>query len=430
MPTDSDGLLAALFSSDARAPYYLVCPPYKRASAGVTVMHRLCHLLNMSGYPSFVVVDRRLLGRYGYSTFPTSSGLVTPELTREVAQQHFEAGVTPVVVYPETVKGNPLRAPYVCRYLLSYPGLLGGSTTLDREESVFSYSRAIARRTHSQENVLFLPVSDPEFFVPPTETHDVRRGAYRYNQKFVHVHGGKVPAELLPYPEITRDQVDSHSPEELRSIFQRIERLYVFENSALSIEAALCGCVVVLVPNEWFSEVIAIHELGTAGMAWGNVPEEIARAQSTIPLFRLNYLQALSDVPSSLARFIQETQRGAHGVAYEERIDLSFVSMTVGREQRVNWMSARSLARVTQPVNGAFRPMGIRRASIALILRGLQAVGLYDEARWLYRRVRRWGISSQLRPRVMRNQRLSSVRRRITRRPPGLSRGELPPHVL
>jgi hypothetical protein len=302
---------------------------------------------------------------------------------------------------------------------------------LDRRESVFSYSQAIARQTHSQENVLFLPVSDPDFFVPPSKSVAARRGAYRYNQKYVHVHGGVVPAEFLPYPEITRDQVGSQSREEIRSVFQRIERLYVFENTALSIEAALCGCVVVLIPNEWFSEVIAFHELGMAGMAWGNLPEEIVRAQRTVPLFRSTYLRALEKVPASLAHFVRETQLRASEAVCKEPIDLSFVTIGVGRETKVNWITARSLAQISRPGGRSLRPLGVRAASIRMVLGALRIVGLYEEARWLYRRVRRWGAPRQPRSHVLRDREpslLFGLTRR--RRLPESSRGELPPHVV
>ena len=46
--------MTTLFASPG-APYYIVSPPYTEKSAGVKVLHMLCHALNMSGQRAYII---------------------------------------------------------------------------------------------------------------------------------------------------------------------------------------------------------------------------------------------------------------------------------------------------------------------------------------------------------------------------------------
>lgn len=388
MQTDSDLIKSSLFSLKKNNPYYFCCPPMKLHSAGVAVMHRLCHMVNRMGYPAYVVIDRKFLGKLGYPRYPTQSGLVTPELTEEIAQQHYEEALTPIVVYPDTVVGNPLSAPYICRYMLNFPGFFGGESSVARDESVFSYSKKIALHTQSPDNVLFLPISDPDFFVFPTEQAE-RKGAYRYNQKFVHIHGGKVESSLEQLPEITRDRHDSPTKEKLRSIFQSSEYFYAFENTALSIEAALTGCPVILIPNPWFTEVIAEYELGMDGFAFGNQPEKIQRAKETVHLFRARYLKCINDIQSSLNRMIVETQDRAGSTEYRRIINTSCLPVHAGIELGSLAIPMRIFMRIGVIQNKVFvDEQWLRRLTKKIIIRTLRMVGAEKAAKSILNKTR------------------------------------------
>ena len=84
--------------SPPRRPYYIDAPAYRRTSAGIRVMHLLCHALNSIGEEAYV---------YPTETNPT---LNTPLVTPEISARHKAAGREPIVIYPEVVPGNPRRA--------------------------------------------------------------------------------------------------------------------------------------------------------------------------------------------------------------------------------------------------------------------------------------------------------------------------------
>ena len=70
------------------------------------------------------------------------------------------------MVYPEIITGNPLRAAVAVRFYLNFPGLIGGSATVDVNEIRFGYSKLLASTAGAPENVLHVPVIDTTVFSP------------------------------------------------------------------------------------------------------------------------------------------------------------------------------------------------------------------------------------------------------------------------
>ena len=117
--------------------------------------------------------------------------------------------------------------------------------------------------------------------------------------------------------EITRDQINSQTPEQIREFFQTSEFFYCYEDSALALEAILCGCPVVFVPNEHFHETLGGKELGGLGYAWGDSQEQLAHAKNTVVAARERYLELLEEANQSVKSFIEETQLLVKGVEYK-----------------------------------------------------------------------------------------------------------------
>ncbi len=109
----SSSAFNVLFPHGDRHPYYIFTPPHTRYSAGIKVLHTLCHLLDTHDQLAYVVTSK------------VSPNLATPILTTDIIQAHFEEKRTPIVVYPERLAGNPLQAPCVVRYLLNVPNIQG-----------------------------------------------------------------------------------------------------------------------------------------------------------------------------------------------------------------------------------------------------------------------------------------------------------------
>lgn len=248
-----------------------------------------------------------------------SSDLQTPRLSERVVSTHFERSLSPIVVYPEILPGNPLNAPFVVRYILNFAGLLGGPENFAPDEYLLSYAKGLNPSQGEQERTLFFPASDTSIFHPPANGTG-RSGTCYYAGKYKYLHKGKLFPETTDSLEITRGLPNSQTPKEIAEIFRRSESFYCYENSALSLEAALCGCPVILLPNEHFKSIIANQELGNDGIAWGISPVEVARARATVSRVWTNYQQLQKKLEADLKMLVQETQEIAATKTYSSQI--------------------------------------------------------------------------------------------------------------
>lgn len=290
-----------------RNPYVIVAPPFNRMSAGVKVLHTLCHSLNMAGERAYIAIYPQLF----FDAVPDRHlcpDLCTPLISRGVLDEYEKRGRSPIVIYSEGIEGNPLNAQHVVRYYLNYADYFDSPRSSGVQEHQFFYSRRIAEQFKGREDqVLFMPVSDPtQFVLPPPEV--VRQGSCFYAAKYKDFHGGP----LLPITdsslEITRHKSTSQSKDDIIKILQSSELLYTYEDTALAIEAALCGCPTVFIPNKFLEHPLGFDDVGMDGFAWGISDAEIARAKATVHNFRSNYETLIGRYWSQLETFISYTQ--------------------------------------------------------------------------------------------------------------------------
>lgn len=295
--------------------YYIFTPSYTKTSAGIKVLHWLCHYLNAKDERAYVCVYPPQEGQ------AVSSDLYTPLLTEKIIADDFQNKRCPIVVYPETINGNPFHAPFIVRYLLNFPGLLGGEKEI-YDDFVLSYSQLIADSVERSDSTLFFPVSDPDLFKPIEGIE--RKGSCFYAHKYKCIHGQKTLPITDNSFEITRNEADSLTQPEVAQLLARSEVFYCYENSSLIIEAILCGCPVVLIDNPFFTELIAKHEYGIDGVAFDTHPESIEHARKTVHLAREKYLSLWSDVNKQLDNFIEKTQKEVKNYEYKEPIKIGF----------------------------------------------------------------------------------------------------------
>ncbi len=232
-------------------PYWIVAPPYTHASSGVRVLYKL-----MDG-----------LAERGHEIKLTSES---------------------IVIYPDTARGNPLRARNVVRYLLAPAGKYGGSVNFPRTDMIWGYSKSIA------ENVLFIPVSDPDIFYPPP--HSVRVGECFYSHKY-EMHGNK--------PEPGHKKRLTGSLDAIAETLRTTTRCYVYELSSVIHEAALCGCPVTLMRTPYFNEYNEAVSVLVGDIEWSDgkkvcsmTPEESHRV----------YARLEDEYKTRLDEFIIQTQ--------------------------------------------------------------------------------------------------------------------------
>ncbi|MFZ1614992.1 MAG: hypothetical protein WAT51_12510 [Holophaga sp.] len=303
-----------VFPGHLRHPYYIAAAPWKRGdSAGVRALYLLCHALNRAGQSAYLIFNSRRK-RFVPPDF------LAPMLTDAIAQKHFQQGLAPITLYPETTRGNPFQSPVVARWILNFPGLLGGDATYDPQELLFGYSNELAQAVGFPEQVLHLPTIDTRVFHPFAPATP-RRGACFYAYKY---RRSSAQAQLLPITEgateITKGLPDSQTPQEIADLFRRSEVFYAYENTVLAFEAILCGCPAVFLPNDHLTELIGREELGSEGYAWGTDPVDIARAKATVGQGAANFLKTYDLFWEQLDRFVAITQARAAAIAHPTRV--------------------------------------------------------------------------------------------------------------
>lgn len=284
----------------AKSPYYIVSPPYERRSAGIRALHLLCHWLNRAGYPAYI---HNFLEREGPFARPD---LITPLLSPRVALDHLNAGLTPIVVYPEIFAGNPLQAPCVVRYVLNYPGLLGGDRQFDENEMIFAYSQHLAESIGSGAGVLCMPFVDTSVFHMPEPEDSPRVGSCFYAHKFCKSGGTLfgLPGDAV---EILAQSPDAQTPEQIANLFRTCEKFYAFEDTALILEAALCGCPTIIMRSDFFQSPLTLAEYGPV-LALDDDEAEIARARDRLGVVARRHEDVVRQFWRQFEGFVSVTQ--------------------------------------------------------------------------------------------------------------------------
>ena len=203
--------------------------PSTHRNSGVRALYRLCHHLNVRGFPTVVLADE---------------GEPLPDWNCFVTGALGDLGSS-VVIYPEVVAGNPLGADRVVRWVLNTPGLLGGDHRYDDSEVVFVYdlqklpdvNRAVATPV-GPERRLWTGLVDPSVIYPdPGVTRDL---VCSFTHKGAHLARGiSLPTdEPVPPLESLTDSLAS-----LGDTLRRTRTLYSYDHySNVLREAVISGC--------------------------------------------------------------------------------------------------------------------------------------------------------------------------------------------
>lgn len=208
--------------------------PFFEKSAGISALHRLCHWLTVLG------VD---------------ASVTTPDLNRDWETKSWDGVMTPdtIAIYPEVVPDNPLKAPKIVRWVLSYPGhhYHGSPTTLGPCDLLTYYAErfhqgAVDACPNTRSQRLFVSVYPADMFFPSNlpklhSMYYIGRGQGTFNQwqSVVDLH------DVVKFPGGFPNRY------EVGKVLRRVDKFYCFDQvSAIFAEAALCGATPVLIRED------------------------------------------------------------------------------------------------------------------------------------------------------------------------------------
>ena len=188
-----------------------------------------------------------------------------------------------IVVYPEVVRGNPLKAKRVARWFLNKPGFFNGNVRFGDNDLFFAYDARFNDYSLNPECRL-LKLTYVDKALCRQENFGRRNGNCYIIRK------GKNRKDL---PDTFDGPViDNLQDTETFLIFNRCKYCISYDVMTwYSIMAAICGCIsIVMLPGDqdkWMNDYY--------GRARANTREEIEHAISTLPLLRRHLF---SEVPS------------------------------------------------------------------------------------------------------------------------------------
>lgn len=280
---------------------------YREDSGGGIVLHKLCDLINRLGYQAYIWPRRRLpkqgtpwlLWLYREFKHWQRGVTVNPDFITPLANDsHLE---NCIVVYPEIVQGNPLRAKRVVRWLLHQPGFLSaGQSQYGKDDLFFYYLKAF-------DNPALNKYPDNELRILHFMTSIYRQtntGERSGTCYLVRKGKNRFPNDGRHANDI---QVDNLGHQERAEVFNRCKTFVSYDaHTMLSKYAALCGCqsIVIPLPNTPASEWLP-NEADRYGIAYGH--DDIERAKETLPLLKSHMENIEKRSAESVKTFIDKT---------------------------------------------------------------------------------------------------------------------------
>ena len=253
---------------------------------GVVVLHKLCHDLNSIG-------ERALI------TSPITHPALNAPFVGDAKFNKEEA----VVIYPEIVMGNPLKAKHVVRWALNTPGALecarGDGFYIYKQPTdlIFKFSEYFSLRDESESRgLLTVNFVDTDYFGPG----ETQREGSAYFVKKGGLHNKVHPDDAINLSEFDGDWTT------MSKMLKKLEYFYCYDNACFWVAvAALCGCIAVVVPDsdmsakEWYSKFPQLQ----CGVAYGL--DEIENAKKTLPFAQESFREQQNAQLDTVRNFVK-----------------------------------------------------------------------------------------------------------------------------
>lgn len=239
--------------------FIIFAPSYNPDSGGIVCLHKLTHLINEIGceaylYPSYEVFELSA-NNFFMPTFKVLKAYVGRRLRTFRTNPIFNTPIINVrnpplfnedwiVIYPETVFGNPLYAQNIVRWLLHQPGFHTNKIYYGEGELHVRFNEAIKPFIYPNSTLAdyLLPIIHYPLEIYEGKSEIANRSGTAY---CIRKGRGKL---------ISQDSkdilIDGLSHGEIANIFKRVERFISYDPyTAYSRLAALSGCDSIVVPD-------------------------------------------------------------------------------------------------------------------------------------------------------------------------------------
>lgn len=282
------------FFTCTRRPYYIVSGDFENKFAGIRALHYLCHMLNQLGAEAYLLGCQKV-----------NTKLNTPLLQTADVLRHHSLELTPIVVYPETVRGNPFAAANVVRWLLNKPAHLGGDKAFADTEMLFAFSADFIP-AGMEIPLLRVPVVDSSVFHNRDNPNDGQRQVVCYYANKYLAKGGRLTEHAEGARSLCQDVKLTQT--QLADILRQSELLLCYEPSSIVAEALLCGCPVAMVPTPYLQGTE--QDFQGPGIAFGTETSALAEAKATVSKATADYQRLEQECIDHVKWFLQASRAG------------------------------------------------------------------------------------------------------------------------
>lgn len=268
--------------------FIIATPGFSESSGGVIVLHYLAHLLALEGHESIIASS---------NTFPGSRArLKFWEMGSE--RDDFCDG-TEMVIYPEVITDNPLKANHVTRWLLHKEGYhTHCPIEYGEKDLVFQFAPICTTINRRPDGILRVQWIRTDLF----KNHQAPRSPFGI---IVRKGENKKPFSLFhrkhPPGSVYLDREISKSLKLASEKFNSVWIVICYDSETWwSICAALCGCLVIIVPIKGVSrkEYFERMPFFRFGIAYGysDIPRALLTRHKLPEVLEEENLQNLSSV--------------------------------------------------------------------------------------------------------------------------------------
>lgn len=259
-------------------PYYA----YSNNCGGIVVQYYLAQILDKLG----VRVRIKLNNNYKENN-----------IFNNYDNDDFDINNT-VVIYGETIEGNPLNAPYIIRWILAELGIICEKDiykTWGLKDLVYYFNSELKFLENPNKiNTIYKNLS--LLFINP-----IYKNLYQERSGYCHTFRKKDFHKniIMIHPQNSFEITRSHSQDDYLNIFNKYEYFISYDPlTFMNIIAAICGCISIVYPIEGVSkkdwlkmtalaDYLKDRNLDTLyGIAYGNSFKEISNAYSTLTLIK------------------------------------------------------------------------------------------------------------------------------------------------
>ena len=189
----------------------------------------------------------------------------------------------------------------------------GGDMQFDESEMIFAYSQHLAIFHPDPERAFCAFRSSTRRFFTCRRLRTAPRVGSCFDAHKFRTSGGTpfgLPGDAV---EILAQSPDAQTPEQIANLFRTCEKFYAFEDMALILEAALCGCPTIIKRSDYFHSPLTLAEYRSV-LALDDDEAEIARARDRLGEVARRHEEVVRQFWRQFEGFVSVTQdRAARG---------------------------------------------------------------------------------------------------------------------